>query len=74
MAVEGPVDGSAAAYFDGDFPPLPTGNTNGPMWHHSLAHNLVLEVPEARMMAYGYLLSGTLVDYCNPKCTFEGDW
>jgi len=74
MAIEGPIDGSAAAYFDGDFPPLPTGNTNGPMWHHSLAHNLVLEVPEAKMMAYGYLLSGTLVDYCNPKCTFEGDW
>ena len=74
MAIEGPIEGSAAAYFDGDFPPLPTGNTNGPMWHHSLAHNLVLEVPEAKMMAYGYLLSGTLVDYCNPKCTFEGDW
>ena len=74
MVIEGPIDGSAAAYFDGDFPSLPTGNTNGPMWHHSLAHNLVLEVPEAKMMAYGYLLSGTLVDYCNPKCTFEGDW
>ena len=74
MLIEGPIDGSAAAYFDGDFPSLPTGNTNGPMWHHSLAHNLVLEVPEAKMMAYGYLLSGTLVDYCNPKCTFEGDW
>ena len=72
--VEGPIEGSSAAYFDGDFPPLPTGNTNGPMWHHSLAHNLVLEVPEAKMMAYGYLLSGVLVDYCDPKCTFEGDW
>ena len=56
MAIEGPIDGSAAAYFDGDFPPLPTGNTNGPMWHHSLAHNLVLEVPEAKMMAYGLSL------------------
>ena len=31
MAIEGPIDGSAAAYFDGDFPPLPTGNTNGPI-------------------------------------------
>lgn len=72
--VEGPINGSSAAYFDGDFPPLPTGNTNGPMWHHSLAHNLVLEVPEARMMAYGYLLTGVLVDYCDPDCTFEGDW
>ena len=72
--VEGPIEGSSAAYFDGDFPPLPTGNTNGPMWHHSLAHNLVLEVPEAKMMAYGYLISGVLVDYCDPKCTFEGDW
>ena len=71
---EGPIEGSSAAYFDGDFPPLPTGNTNGPMWHHSLAHNLVLEVPEAKMMAYGYLISGVLVDYCDPKCTFEGDW
>jgi hypothetical protein len=72
--IEGPINGSSAAYFDGDFPLLPTGNTNGPMWHHSLAHNLVLEVPEAKMMAYGYLLSGILVDYCDPKCTFEGDW
>ena len=72
--IEGPINGSAAAYFDGDFPPLPTGNTNGPMWHHSLAHNLVLEVPEARMMAYGYLLTGILIDYCDPSCTFEGDW
>ena len=57
--VDGPIDGSSAAYFDGEFPALPTGNTNGPMWHHSLAHNLVLEVPEAKMMAYGYLISGT---------------
>lgn len=72
--VDGPIDGSSAAYFDGDFPPLPTGNTNGPMWHHSLAHNLVLEVPEAKMMAYGYLMTGVLVDYCQPECTFEGDW
>jgi len=72
--LEGPINGSSAAYFDGDFPPLPTGNTNGPMWHHSLAHNLVLEVPEAKMMAYGYLLTGVLVDYCDPDCTFEGDW
>ena len=72
--VDGPINGSSAAYFDGDFPPLPTGNTNGPMWHHSLAHNLVLEVPEAKMMAYGYLLTGILVDYCDPSCTFEGDW
>ena len=72
--VDGPIQGSSAAYFDGDFPALPTGNTNGPMWHHSLAHNLVLEVPEAKMMAYGYLISGVLVDYCEPSCTFEGDW
>ena len=72
--IDGPISGSSAAYFDGDFPPLPTGNTNGPMWHHSLAHNLVLEVPEAKMMAYGYLISGVLVDYCDPECTFEGDW
>ena len=72
--VDGPINGSSAAYFDGEFPALPTGNTNGPMWHHSLAHNLVLEVPEAKMMAYGYLISGVLVDYCEPTCTFEGDW
>ena len=72
--VDGPINGSSAAYFDGNFPALPTGNTNGPMWHHSLAHNLVFEVPEAKMMAYGYLLTGVLVDYCNPNCTFEGDW
>ncbi len=72
--VDGPVNGSAAAYFDGDFPPLPTGNTNGPEWHHSLAHNLVFEVEEAQLMAYGYLLTGVLEDLCNPSCTFEGDW
>ena len=72
--VDGPVNGSAAAYFDGDFPPLPTGNTNGPEWHHSLAHNLVFEVEEAQLMAYGYLLTGVLEDLCNPTCTFEGDW
>ena len=74
QVLDGPINGSSSAYFDGNFPPLPTGNTNGPMWHHSLAHNLVLEVPEARMMAYGYLLTGVLVDYCDPECTFEGDW
>ncbi|MEC7695313.1 MAG: hypothetical protein CMA00_000325 [Methanobacteriota archaeon] len=72
--VEGPVNGSAAAYFDGTFPPLPTGNTNGPGWHHSLAHNLVFEVEEAQLMAYHYLLTGVLHDYCNDSCTFEGDW
>ena len=74
QVLDGPITGSSAAYFDGNFPSLPTGNTNGPMWHHSLAHNLVLEVPEAKMMAYGYLLTGVLVDYCDPECTFEGDW
>jgi len=74
QVVDGPINGSSSAYFDGNFPQLPTGNTNGPMWHHSLAHNLVLEVPEAKMMAYGYLLTGVLVDYCDPECTFEGDW
>ena len=74
QVVDGPINGSSSAYFDGNFPSLPTGNTNGPMWHHSLAHNLVLEVPEAKMMAYGYLLTGVLVDYCDPECVFEGDW
>ncbi len=72
--VDGPVNGSAAAYFDGNFPALPTGNTNGPGWHHSLAHNLVFEVEEAQQMAYGYLLTGILHDLCETSCTFEGDW
>jgi len=71
---DGPISGSAAVYFDGDFPPLPSGNENGPMWHHSLAHNLVLEVPAAEKMAYGYLINGILVNHCNPTCVFAGDW
>jgi len=73
-AIDGPISGSSAAYFDGDFPPLPSGNENGPMWHHSLAHNLVLEVPAAEKMAYGFLINGTLVNHCDPTCEFEGDW
>ena len=71
---DGPISGSSAVYFDGDFPPLPSGNENGPMWHHSLAHNLVLEVPAAEKMAYGYLMNGTLDNHCEPTCVFEGDW
>ena len=72
--VDGPIDGSGAAYFDGQFPSLPTGNINGPSWHHSLAHNLVAEVPEAQSMAYEYLLTGILEDHCDPSCTFDGEW
>ena len=48
MAIEGPIDGSAAAYFDGDFPPLPTEIQMDQCGITLLAHNLVLEVPEAK--------------------------
>ena len=72
--VDAPVSGSAIVYFDGNFPAVPSGNIQGPMAYHSLAHNQVLGYGPAVDLATDFLLSGQITDTCSGKCYFEGTW
>ena len=71
---EAPVPGSAIVYFDGKFPAVPSGNIQGPMEYHSLAHNQVLGYDPAVDLATEFLLSGQITDTCSGECYFEGTW
>ena len=71
---EAPVSGSAIVYFDGRFPDVPSGNIQGPMEYHSLAHNPVLGYDPAVDLATDFLLSGQITDTCSGECYFEGTW
>ena len=71
---EAPVSGSAIVYFDGRFPEVPSGNIQGPMEYHSLAHNQVLGYDPAVELATDFLLSGQITDTCSGECYFEGTW
>ncbi|MDG1540157.1 MAG: hypothetical protein P8Q46_01205 [Candidatus Thalassarchaeaceae archaeon] len=72
--VDAPASGSAIVYFDGNFPVVPSGNIQGPMAYHSLAHNQVLGYGPAVDLATDFLLSGQITDTCSGKCYFEGTW
>ncbi|MDP6912835.1 MAG: hypothetical protein QF736_02790 [Candidatus Thalassarchaeaceae archaeon] len=72
--VDAPVSGSAIVYFDGNFPAVPSGNIQGPMAYHSLAHNQVLGYGPAVDLATDFLLSSQITDTCSGKCYFEGTW
>jgi len=71
---DAPTSGSAIVYFDGSFPEVPSGNIQGPMAYHSLAHNQVLGFGPAVDLATDFLQSGTITDTCSGKCYFEGTW
>jgi len=72
--VEASESSSAIVYFDGKFPEVPSGNIQGPMAYHSLAHNQVLGFGPAADLATNFLESGTITDTCSGKCYFEGTW
>ena len=72
--VDAPASGSAIVYFDGNFPAVPSGNIQGPMAYHSLAHNQVLGYGPAVDLATDFLLSGQITDTCSGECYFEGTW
>ena len=72
--VDAPVSGSAIVYFDGNFPAVPSGNIQGPMAYHSLAHNQGLGYGPAVDLATDFLLSSQITDTCSGKCYFEGTW
>jgi hypothetical protein len=72
--VDAPASGSAIVYFDGNFPAVPSGNIQGPMAYHSLAHNQVLGYGPAVDLATEFLLSNQITDTCSGKCYFEGTW
>ena len=71
---DAPTSGSAIVYFDGNFPAVPSGNIQGPMAYHSLAHNQVLGYGPAVDLATDFLLSSQITDTCSGKCYFEGTW
>ena len=71
---DAPISGSGIVYFDGRFPAVPSGNIQGPMEYHSLAHNQVLYYDPAMDVANGFLLSGEITDTCSGECYFEGIW
>ena len=72
--VSGPITGSGVAYFDGNFPEVPTGNLAGPLDYHSNAHGQVIPQPAAYTMAFDFLDTGVISDTCDGSCTFEGIW
>ena len=72
--VDAPTSGSAIVYFDGNFPAVPSGNIQGPMAYHSLAHNQVLGFEPAVDLATDFLRSGTIADTCSGNCYFNGTW
>ncbi len=72
--VDAPISGSGIVYFDGGFPAVPSGNIQGPMEYHSLAHNQVLFYDPAMEVANDFLLSGEITDTCSGECYFEGTW
>jgi len=72
--VDAPTSGSAIVYFDGNFPAVPSGNIQGPMAYHSLAHNQVLGFEPAVDLATDFLRSGTISDTCPGNCYFNGTW
>jgi len=72
--VDAPTSGSAIVYFDGKFPAVPSGNIQGPMAYHSLAHNQVLGFEPAVDLATDFLRSGTIADTCSGNCYFNGTW
>ena len=69
-----PYSSSGIVYFDGGFPEVPSGNIQGPMEYHSLAHNQVLLYEGAVELAHVYLESENITDTCSGKCYFEGVW
>ena len=69
-----PYSSSGIVYFDGRFPEVPSGNIQGPMEYHSLAHNQVLFYEGAVELAHIYLESGNITDTCSGECYFEGVW
>ena len=69
-----PISGSGIVYFDGRFPAVPSGNIQGPMEYHSLAHNQVLLYDPAMKVANDFLLTGQITDTCSGECYFEGTW
>ena len=72
--VDGPINGSALVYFDGNFPAVPEGNIAPPQGYHSLAHNLIASVPEVNEMVFRFLFTGMVENTCGEICTFEADW
>ena len=72
--VDAPTSGSAIVYFDGNFPAVPSGNIQGPIAYHSLAHNQVLGFEPAVDLATDFLRSGTIADTCSGNCYFNGTW
>ena len=70
---DGPINGSAVVYWDGDFPAVPTGNTAADSSLHSLAHNLIAPIPEVNDMVRVFLYTGVVNDTCEETCIFESD-
>ena len=72
--VDGPINGSALVYFDGDFPGVPESNKAPPQSSHSLAHNLIAAVTEVNEMVFGFMFTGIVENTCGEICTFEAEW
>ena len=68
------IEGSGVVYFDGGFPDVPSGNIQGPMEYHSLAHNQIASFEPAYTLAFEYLFTGTISNTCGESCTFDGVW
>jgi hypothetical protein len=61
--------GSVGVFFDGGYEHAPEGNTYGEEPHP--AHNSIGGLPMARLMAFHFLITGTVDDTCEGTCVFS---
>ncbi|MBR79896.1 MAG: hypothetical protein CMA88_03825 [Euryarchaeota archaeon] len=62
-------NGSVGVFFDGGYELAPEGNVYGQEPHS--AHNAIGGLKIARLMAFNFLMNGTVIDTCEGDCTFS---
>ena len=64
-------NGSVGVFFDGGYELAPEGNVYGQEPH--AAHNAIGGLKIARLMAFNFLVNGTVIDTCGGDCTFSSE-
>ena len=71
--VDGPVNGSAIVYWDGNYAVMPETNAAPPIGDAGKAHNEIAPILQVNEMVEAFLMTGVINDTCNGSCTFDYD-
>ena len=71
--VDGPVNGSAIVYWDGNYAVMPETNAAPPIGDAGKAHNEIAPILQVNEMVEVFLMTGVINDTCNGSCTFDYD-